>query len=78
MPRITARIEVPEKHKALKVAIDTEADPALIARGLADKLELPAGRYVLRLKDSFEMRDGITLELVAESIAPFDIIGDAD
>jgi hypothetical protein len=75
MAKAKVRLEVPEQGVAYDVAVDTDADPMLVARGLAEKLQLGSGTYFLRLRDSFVIRDGVTLELVPDKTDPFAIMG---
>jgi hypothetical protein len=61
MARLRVRVEIPERDKTLTVMVETTADPAAVAHGLAQREHLTGGPYRLRLKDSFQ-----DLELVRE------------
>lgn len=66
MARVRVRVEIPETGRTLTLSLDTTADPAIVARSLAEREQLKGGRYWLKLTGSFEVADGSVLELVAE------------
>lgn len=76
MARVKIRLEVPELNQAYDVYIDLDSSPMVVAQGLGDRIGLEQGTRFLRLRDTFQIRDGSTLELVSETVDPFTIAGD--
>lgn len=63
MPQVAVTIEIPEKQLSRDAFIDTESDPAQVAKEMAADLGLE-GTYVLRPKGTFQLQPGAVLELV--------------
>ena len=59
------RVTLVHNNVPYSVEVDSNADPKKLARGLANKLQLPENEnYRLKLVDDLNIREGSTIELV--------------